>query len=1579
MNTTTFNEIHPFVSEKKWGYKKADKVLIEPLYQGAMPYNDGICWVKTVGWGAVDIDNNLIIPFIYKHIKRLAENRYIVCSLDNKYGVVDNHGNVIIEIEYDYIKNSQGEILELQKNDRIDWANFNGLSYSDYIPEQIIDIWEENDVTEITTENNKYYKLGNGRFFSVNSDLSYSSNNEKTLVLAKYDYDGIFRVTLFVYSSNGELIYNNIFEPNWYIQVANDSLILLNEGHNQDSYLSIIDIYTNTEHRVCNIKSYLYLDQKYICIISETDGLFGVADTNGEIIIPCKYAGLGLSFSNNKIYGNYFDGQNLAASKDGELCGIIDMSQRVIVPFKYKEILSSGISDSKSCLVLYDNLWGVIDLKNNTIIECKYQELNEFVNNRSVAKFDNHYGVINEKGEIVIPFTYDKIDCLQNGYFLAKSNGYYNVYYVFDQFGNITINSGYEFILSKFDEDLLRSCSDDKCCYVDKYGEEAIPYIIENKSDYFRFNRLDIDLISKERCHYLNLEKLNESFDIFHLVDLLPSSIENAINKGTCDSGFGKKCLVVEYQRYYIYSESSDNYGHPSSYKSCLINQYGRILYISLESELHFESSDDNKIFVKENHPYFRKSKLEINKNTLDLQLYFEKIDDSPLFRVTKGHKEGVADSNKKIIIPIEYELITITGDFVYAMNSSCLILFHTKKGIIEQITLGKTKSSNNYVFNYVTPNHIRFCDEMEPEKGIDMILDKDGNILIYQIDELEEYEDLFIIYSNEELKHEFFEMDDYKYSDTFDDIPRNNKCALYDKNLQQIYPGEFYERIVYGGCDVFIGYNGNNYVVFDKYGKKVFSTDLYSSIHKFNEGLAVVYRQGSYGVIDLTGKEIVPCVHSIISDFDNGIAITEKHGEKIKIYKDGTIQKVLWGKVCDDVFCHIVDDKLCFVKENGNIIDDYLVQKKNDLLLVSYDNGVYTIYDENLCDFVEGKIFFIDKSGLIISRKEANEYLRISTNCILLGSKKLTIQEKSKQSLIRVSIGRDRRYSDPWFFISTDGVEREYISSFDDNTHFIVQKDIFAFVNNNLEAIMIGSQPMNILSTGGDSYKVLSLIDYEEKRDNETNKYFHRRDSKTMIMTWNSETKETKTYITSGYYHGFIMELSPDKKYLIFSDSEDSRRKEDFHLIVMNEDCDVTIDETFEFAGIEKIYIDKILLALFSTEIYETWDDYSDETDYHESIKNNGYLLVTLSGERIDQGQDGRYFFIDRYVKQESTNGQCSTCLRQGIYDLKNDKTIVPADYDKCYIQKCSEENYIIVENDDEYGLYFGSEMILDCKYRAIERLSIHAEKNEYSSELTLQTDYFYFRDSNGNYGLIFNGKIIRMPEPCDILGIDTIYFDELKYVANFAIMSYMDRIDLFHEDKLIGTYDCGRLCLFRKDEDNCFFKLIEGEREGLIGLNGCYIPLDYHKIKLSKSWDNDWLICVMGDKVYQKDGKTVFVGKENESLIEVCPIELCYAFEDKDEHHYVFYDENKDIMKYQVEESSDNGTIARIEKLNDYVFSFSKKRFICLINYEDDVEDDIQYDNDYNDNHDIFDSPYYNDDLDLDQQSQDFWDSIY
>ena len=1591
MNQFVFNEIHPFKSDdKKWGYKKDNKIIIEPLYQGAMPFHDDICWVKQIAWGAIDIKKNNIIPFIYKHVNRLCPNRYLVCSFKNRYGIIDNCGNYIIGLKYDVITVVDTNILKLEIGREIEWCNFDGESICDSIKESIIGIGTYGFFTEFMLKSKSYVSHKEGGSFFVDKEYDYWTSNNNYIVFGGNYNESYEQWEILVYSAKGELVYTRkITETISDVIIVRGHLVLLNSSQDNENNVIFIDLKNHSERIIPKIKRISLLDQEYINFISSEEGKgFGLLNSSGDVVIPCDYSGMGESFFNNVVYGSYYDGIYIAATKDGEKCGIIDLSQNTVIPFKYTKIKESGISNIKSCLVLLDGLWGVLDLNNKFILECKYQELNKFYNNHSVAKIDKLYGVINEAGNTLIPFIYDSLKCLCNGYYIAQKDGNY---YILDQYGNITLENQYDSIEYFYSKAVVRVKNWNHWGYVNMYGEETIPCLfITREYQSYLDNGMNLPCIVHEQSFQIDIDELKKICSYLQLEDLSSYSIAKMQSFGRTEydgyEQYDEEDIIIEYQGYYIYSKAKDAeyIGEQKRSMSCVINPDGNIIYTSYRSTLSFISSDAHTIEleVENDYDYLNRERLVIDKSSKTIIENYTRVDDSDLLIVTKGFQHGVANNKKDILIPIEYNKITIIGKFVYAETSSNCILWHVNKGIIKQIFFDKRKDLyyQDYQISSISDNFVRFNKQYNSKYGIDMILKPSGDVLFYQIENINKFGGLYVISLMENVEHEMLIDEDDRY---YLYNTSKHKKALFNDKLEPLYPDEFFECIVHCKEGLFIGNNRNNYVVFDIHGQKLFSTNYYDRIHDFHESLAIVERDGKYGVVDASGKEIVPCIHTQISDFKDGKASMEKYGTKIEIYKDGSMQKLLWGKVNDNVFCHIVNNKLLFVDEYDNVIDNYLSNKENDLLLVAYTEGSYQMYDEDIHDNIPGKLFFIDKSGLIKAHKPNNRLLRISSSCILYGADSLSNQYVSRNSLCH--IGKECGYSQ-CHFITIDGLESEYLSSICEQYHFILQEGVYKMVDNNLHVLWEANAHLNIQSTGVDSFKLVCFSNYEEQSNhNDDNDYYQ--NDKTLIQVWDSETHHTKSAIASCscYFDSEIVKFSNDGDYMIIPIIRHvgySVKREELHLVVLDKDVNITIDEDFGYAKIKKIYTDKILLANFYTDIRESWNYYSEESSYDEITVNDGYTLMSLTGERLGEGRDSQYIIIEKAIREHSLYVDPSQYIRNGVLDLENDKEIIPPIYKRCIVKGYDEDVYVIVEDESEkLGLFYGAKKVLECKFKEIDFLTIHAEKKgDYDSpELELKTKYIRYKDDFDYEGIIYNGNIVHDLDNCKISGIDAVYSDYLEEGADFAIITYTDTMDVYHKETFIGTYKTCKVRMGKRDKDGCFLKLIDGNREGLIGENGCYIPLDHHKIRFDEYWGTDFHICVIGDRIYEKDGRTIYLGNNTESLIATYSNYIvCHAFWKNDEHCYRFYDKNKNLLEYKEEEHSLLGKIACIENLSEVVFSYEEKKFVESPYYEEPEEEQEDYYNEYDDTPSIYDNPYYNDNLDIDQQSIEFWNSL-
>ena len=149
------------------------------------------------------------------------------------------------------------------------------------------------------------------------------------------------------------------------------------------------------------------MDQKNHC---------GYINPKGEVVIPIEYNsalpfrdGFAVVRKNEWYYNQY----NPSNSKLTYYTGIIDKSNRVVVPLKWKDIRSvRRINDDVYVQVQNQNGgWGVVDIKGRIIVSCQWSDvwIDEYDFKRGVYKVknsDGQWGAVDINGRIVIPFQY---------------------------------------------------------------------------------------------------------------------------------------------------------------------------------------------------------------------------------------------------------------------------------------------------------------------------------------------------------------------------------------------------------------------------------------------------------------------------------------------------------------------------------------------------------------------------------------------------------------------------------------------------------------------------------------------------------------------------------------------------------------------------------------------------------------------------------------------------------------------------------------------------------------------------------------------------------------------------------------------------------------------------------------------------------------------------------------------------------------------------------------------------------------------------------------------------------------------
>lgn len=87
-------------SDKLWGYKQYERVVIPYKYQEAGHFNEGVAPVMLGGkYGYVDRDGKCVIPYKFEFAGVFSEGLARVC-MDEKYGFIDKNGKTVVPYKY---------------------------------------------------------------------------------------------------------------------------------------------------------------------------------------------------------------------------------------------------------------------------------------------------------------------------------------------------------------------------------------------------------------------------------------------------------------------------------------------------------------------------------------------------------------------------------------------------------------------------------------------------------------------------------------------------------------------------------------------------------------------------------------------------------------------------------------------------------------------------------------------------------------------------------------------------------------------------------------------------------------------------------------------------------------------------------------------------------------------------------------------------------------------------------------------------------------------------------------------------------------------------------------------------------------------------------------------------------------------------------------------------------------------------------------------------------------------------------------------------------------------------------------
>lgn len=402
----------------------------------------------------------------------ITSKTYFAAFKDNKWGVIDENGDVIIEPSYEemmIIPNNKTDIFLCTYD-----VNYNTGEYSTKA------LNSKNQ--EIFTEYNKVEAINN---HDENDTLWYEDN------VLKVQKDGKWGVINY----DGKVLLNTEYDSIESVQGIKNALLIEKEGKygvaDNEGKIILDPIYTGVTN--------LGKDNRSGYIVKNDEGLYGIVDASKNVILENKYEEI------EKVYGNDLyvvsqNGKQKIVNKDGQ------------------DVLTEGfdqitnILKTKDSGVIYtsNGKYGIMTLTGEIKIEAQYDNLVEAKANVFIATKDNKRGIIDIDNQEKLPFDYNTITYNEIGDIYVAEDENYNSQVMNNQFEvkqtgiliEINTDSGY-FVLRQNDEykyynfkfeeknkkDILTNHTlyldkkDNQYGYVDKDGNVVIEYMYDDATE----------------------------------------------------------------------------------------------------------------------------------------------------------------------------------------------------------------------------------------------------------------------------------------------------------------------------------------------------------------------------------------------------------------------------------------------------------------------------------------------------------------------------------------------------------------------------------------------------------------------------------------------------------------------------------------------------------------------------------------------------------------------------------------------------------------------------------------------------------------------------------------------------------------------------------------------------------------------------------------------------------------------------------------------------------------------------------------------------------------------------------------
>ena len=947
------------LNANRWVVRKFAGEVEKYLDVVDVEYRDRVFFVKKGGtslynsfWGIFDCFFNELLPPIYEEIKTnfCYDGAYLVKKDWNKYGIVSCDGEIKLKCEYSEIEKDNNCYI-VRKDLKY------GVLDSNYEP-----------ILQIIYSRIRVNKDS----FIVDKDGLKGLFRKDRGFLLECEYQDIKL-------DNERYIIKN--EDKWAV-VDKDGILLTNKYYDYEiEKTSSNYIYLRVENHKMQVYDYdgnRHVRKDYYDIEETTNNLFvvsdghtwngyckGIADDNGEIIIPCNYyyvvpwGKYCFKVTIKKQYRDYSYGRY--NNSEYECYYLIDYNNQRIGEETYSYIgeLEDGVASAQrepKGRGKLDEYGHEIPVEEETVL------LNNGYIKQSVFK---HWRISKPDGTVIIPGLYVSIDIFVDGLYKVVNDGGKTL--LIDYEG--TIKSGKYKLINVFnDRFFIAKDEKDLCCLLDLNGrDKSKKYKSINvfNDDYY------IATDEKGLCCLLNLDGVEKSKKyklIGPFLDGIASADDTYIN--TQGEECFKKELVLSngniigqnHNRYGLYRkngdiildtkfESIELWGE----KHLLLKQksdrfyYDRSMSVSIcdfggKRTNDKEYYDIAKLVNGKAKAICQEGSCMIDEQGQEWPIEIEEMPDGNII-CEKFNKFGVCNKNDIIVVDPIYDEVSYYCNNIYKVKTEINLGYYNGYEIKYRLINSENKYILNNDYSYIGSLEDNLF-EVRTTSGLGS-----SRVVKYGVLDINTKQEIIPI--------------------VYDSLAYNKiiKCYLVRTDNKYLLYGTDGNKYLDGEFDI-IRINDDGTIKVSL-GEKSWSYDSNGNLLKnkkqLDNGLYLSEEKGLYGIEDSQGNPIIPCENDFITSFD-GEFFCIKDGE---IHKTGIKQasnipfsiKVYAIDSKGDIISHIGNTKFFLTNDkiriSGKTPDDFKVGVEVNVLIsrVDWDRNEVYLRLSDVQDLLNGTI----------------------------------------------------------------------------------------------------------------------------------------------------------------------------------------------------------------------------------------------------------------------------------------------------------------------------------------------------------------------------------------------------------------------------------------------------------------------------------------------------------------------------------------------------------------------------------------------------------------------------------------------